>query len=209
MQEAFDRFANTPSNCNEHLETLRNYAAKCKSATELGCNEMVTCWALAKGLSDGNAGAATWLTTVDIRPAPQAFDKVSAVVRTTGNVKMKFVQGDSLKIKLPHTDLLLIDTFHAYPQLKKELDRHHQYVSKYIAILNTEVDAETSELVRMFFCYDIDAMCQHLKCTQEQVCAGLQPAIAEFLQENQDTWEKIEDRKNNNGLIILARRERM
>jgi hypothetical protein len=207
IQEVYDHYANTPSNCNEHFETLRKYASKCKSVIELGCSDMITTWAMAKGLSDGTGSAsATWLTCVDIRAAPQNFDKAAAIAKSSGNVKMKFIQGDALKIKLPHTDMLLIDTFHSYPQLKKELEKHSSIVNKYIAILNTEVDADTSELVRMFFCYNIDEVCDHLKCTHEEVCKGLKPAIDEFL-ENQTTWVKVEQHTNNNGLVILERQE--
>ena len=41
-------------------------------------------------------------------------------------------------------DLLFIDTFHVYGQLKRELARFEGQVRRYIAMHDTEVDAEVS-----------------------------------------------------------------
>jgi len=40
---------NTPSDINEHLEVLYNYASKCESVTELGVRSVVATWAFLKG----------------------------------------------------------------------------------------------------------------------------------------------------------------
>ena len=118
---------------------------------------------------------------------------------------MKFVRGNSLDLKLRKTDMLLIDTFHACPQLQRELLRHEASVDKFIAILNTSVDGELSELVRMFYHYDIDKVCAQLNTTHKEVCKGLRPAIDAFLQAQRGVWEIAEDHANNNGLVVLSR----
>lgn len=205
LDAGYAHLSATATNCNEHFETLREYAARCKSATELGCSEMLTCWALAKGLSQ-NGGTGASLTCVDAKPAPAGFDNVASLVQSSGGVKMKFVQGDCLKLKLPQTDMLLIDTFHTYPQLKKELERHSGNVGRYIAILNTEVDGQTSELVRLFYMYDIDETCARLGgCSHKDICKGLMPAIREFVQDSKGAWGIARQFANNNGLVILER----
>lgn len=45
-------------------------------------------------------------------------------------------------------DMLFIDTFHVYGQLRRELARHHGSVSRYIVLHDTEVDKDPGEAVR-------------------------------------------------------------
>jgi hypothetical protein len=206
IDTGYTHFSTTPGNMHEHFPLLSQYTEQCSHVTELGSGELTSCWALLHGLKRSKVSAKKELVCVDIKPAHESFDKVSAI-SSEGGVKMKFIRGNSLDVKMRKTDMLLIDTFHAYPQLKKELAKHEGVVDKYIAILNTAVDGEMSELVRMFYYYDIDAVCADLRCTHKEVCLGLRPAIDEFLLGSAGEWEIAEDLANNNGLIILKRKK--
>lgn len=92
------------SDINEHLPTLRAYAAQCTSVAEMGVRGIVSTWALLKGLAEGvTSGAAAGpdpaaeklLLCVDIEPIPGA-DEVVAAAAVVG-VQAKFMQGDSAK----------------------------------------------------------------------------------------------------------------
>ena len=205
IDTGYTHFLNTPGNMNEHFPLISQFAKECTHVTELGAGELVSCWALLHGLKKSTTGAKKELVCVDVKEANENFDRVASIASESG-VKMKFIRGNSLDIKLRRTDLLLIDTFHAYPQLKKELLRHESSVEKYIIILNSTVDGELSELVRLFYHYDIDSLCQELRCTHKQVCTGLRQAIDEFARDHA-SWEIAKDRPNNNGMVILRRRK--
>jgi hypothetical protein len=204
IETGYTHFCTTPGNMHEHIPVLSRYAARCSHATDLGSGELTSCWALLHGLKHSASSNKKELVCVDTKLVHDSFDRVASIASQDG-VKMSYIKGNSLEIKLKKTDMLLIDTFHAYPQLKKELARHESNVDKYIAILNTTVDGEMSELVRMFYYYDIDAICTDLRCTHKEVCMGLRPAIDEFLQNGR--WIMVEDLSNNNGLIVLERKK--
>ena len=204
ISSGYNHFASTPGNMNEHFPMLSKYAEECSHVTELGSGELTSCWALLNGLKHSRLSSKKELVCVDIAPANENFDKV-AMLAQEGGIKMKFVRGNSLDVKLRKTDMLLIDTFHAYPQLKKELARHESSVEKYIVVLNTVVDGELSELVRMFYLYDIDQICGDMRCTHADICKGLRPAIDEFISDSGRGWEIVEDCANNNGMIVMRR----
>ena len=202
--KAYDHFKTMPSNLNEHFETIRKYASRCKHITEFGTSELVSCWALAKGLADNGANVCS-LTCVDIKPVPASFANATALLKRAG-IRAKYVQGDSLKIRIQPSDLLLIDTFHCFPQLKRELERCQGNITKYIIVPNTELDGQSSEVVRLFYEYNIDEECKKFNgCSHEDICTGLMPAIQEFVAKNSNTWRIAECHKNNNGLVVLER----
>ena len=46
------------------------------------------------------------------------------------------------------TDLLFVDTWHVYAQLKRELDTHGHHVRKYIVLHDTTLDGDKGTSVR-------------------------------------------------------------
>ena len=119
-----------PSDINEHLPVIKEYASKCESIVELGVREMVSTWALL-------AGKPKEMLAVDI-VYPKEFDvrEVEEFCKEEG-VDFKFTIGDSLEINIPQCDLLLIDTLHEAAQLEVELKRHANNVLKYIIFHDT------------------------------------------------------------------------
>jgi hypothetical protein len=204
IDKGFKVLSEQPSNLNEHFPSIKIYAQQCSRIAQLGCSDMLSCWPLLSGLKQSSGKGDKKLVCFDKNSEPENFQNIKRIAKTEG-VKMFFVQEDALKLTLQPVDMLVIDTFHAYIQLKTELERHHKSVEKFIAILNTSIDAETSELVRMFYFYDIDKICAELACNHADVCKGLAPAIEDFLASHGDTWKVHKSFDNNNGLVVLQR----
>jgi hypothetical protein len=93
-------------------------------------------------------------------------------------------------------DLLFIDTWHCYLQLKKELTRHHSKVNKYIILHDTVSYANVDEKSA-----DEMGVLNHIETNLPK---GLWSAVEEFLYENKN-WVVWEKKPNNNGLTILKR----
>jgi hypothetical protein len=208
----FSFFGSDPNrnNLSEHFEILRSYASKCLSIAEFGTSEMMSCWPLLKGLKDTNNNNNNRdkkeITCYDRKPMPPMMEGIRKIAANDG-IRLRYVQGNTLQFKLnTSVDMLFIDTFHAYPQLKRELDRHHKRVNKYIAIFHTETDGDTSEMVRLYYDHNYDTMLEELQCTPKDLCRGLKPAITDFLSAHPE-WSVCEDAKNQNGLVILARKK--
>ena len=72
------------------------------------------------------------LIGVDIYP-PHRKDYISNVIKSHG-IDYTFLHGSDLTFDLEPTDLLFIDTWHVYGQLKREFEMHHQKVKKYIIL---------------------------------------------------------------------------
>jgi hypothetical protein len=105
---------------------------------------------------------------------------------------------DVLQADIEQTDLLFIDTWHRYGQLKEELRLHSNKVNKYIILHDTVTFGHADEPA-----YDSNHQAS-ISISSEKV--GLNAAVEEFLKENPD-WAVHEVFTNNNGLTILAKSE--
>jgi hypothetical protein len=121
-------------------------------------------------------------------------------------VNARFIQESDLKVEREKTDLLFIDTWHVYGQLKRELDYWEPYVTKYMILHDTTIDAIDGESVRESTYYNIDEQVKSSGFPREEITKGLQPAIEEFLAKNPQWFVDIR-LINNNGLTVLRRRE--
>jgi hypothetical protein len=175
ITEAYTLLCNTPSDINEHLPTLKSYAEGLQHVTEMGVRTIVSTYALL-------AGKPKEMVSIDINNID-----CSSVLKMAGKTtKFKFVQGDTRHIEIDKTDLLFIDTYHNYDQLKIELSLHSSKVRKYIIMHDTSTFATVGE--------SYDGIPKK----------GLALAISEFLEENRN-WVIKEVFENNNGLTILER----
>ena len=102
----------------EHLSTLRSYASRCGHVTEMGVRQMVSTWAFL-------AGQPKILRSYDMtHPRNLAAGDVfnEAVNAANDNrIDFRFIEQDVLEANIAQTDLLFIDTWHVYKQLKAEL----------------------------------------------------------------------------------------
>jgi hypothetical protein len=94
---------------------------------------------------------------------------------------------------LKETDLLFLDTWHAYKQLKAELELHASKVRKYILFHDTTSFATCDER-------SYESLGEEWIGDQK----GIWLAIEEFLQSNPE-WKLIERFENNNGLTVIGK----
>ena len=179
-----------PDNISEHLPTLKKYSEECDIVTEMGVRWIVSTWALLSGNPKK-------MTSIDLNH-PSVFggniDEVYDTVNET-SINFTFIESDSLKINIEPCDLLFIDTWHDYSQLKKELTRHHNNVKKYIILHDTNT-----------FGYEDEPLdWNNIEVIETNLPKGLCPAIDEFLMTNKE-WVLWERKPNNNGLTVLKKK---
>lgn len=190
VENAYEQLKNTPSDINEHLSVLKEYAEKCDHVTEMGVRYVVSTFALI-------LAKPKHLISIDLFHPSHYGDNVRLHAiqnyAKENNINFQFILGDTLKIDIEPTDMLFIDTLHVYGQLKAELQRHAKNVKKYLVFHDTT----TFENVDEGYYYQTPYL--------DKSKNGLWPAIEEFLKENKD-WEILERRTNNNGLTILHKK---
>lgn len=161
IDELYQQRRRQESPINEHLATLQHYAARSNRVAEFG-------------VETGNSTIAMlsarprWMRSYDLNPILTDIPQVDGT-------DWQFVQASSLELDLPIVDTLFIDTDHTYSQLKRELDRHHNRVTRWMILHDTE---------------EFPAMT---------------PAMYEFLDEPNCEFVLHKHYKNNNGLSILER----
>ncbi len=182
LEDIFNNKCKIESDINEHMPTLLKYAKECETITEMGVRWITSTWAFLTAkpkylVSYDFQSPATWGSRIE---------DVYEMAKKNG-VVYKFIEEDVLKVKILQTDLLFIDTWHAYEQLIKELKLHSGSVNKYIILHDTETFAFRDE-----------------PGYQESEDIGLELALNEFLHNNKE-WRLYEKFANNNGLTILKR----
>ena len=197
IQSRYIELCRTPTDIWEHLPTLANYASLCVCVTECGVRGAVSSYALATGLLE-TPGAKLIQVDPDTSPASETF---RAECKQQGLPVVYYAQSD-LDCPMEPTDLLFIDTWHVYGQLKRELTRWHPHVRKFILLHDTEVDKWRGETLRCGG--DIPALSQRFGIPQSEIMRGLWPAVREFLAEHPD-WTLQRQDTNCNGLTVLAR----
>jgi hypothetical protein len=170
----YEAAVKTPNDIYQHIPTLRKYATSCDYITEMGVRSLVSTWAFLKAHPKS-------LISIDIEKCP--YEEAERLAKNAG-IKFKFIQGDTTKISIAPTDLLFIDTWHVYEQLKKELDLHSGKVRKYIILHDTTIFGKNGET---------------------EGHRGLWPAVEEFIKAN-PAWTIKERYTNNNGLTVLTKR---
>jgi hypothetical protein len=110
-----------PSDINEHLPVLREYAAKCKHVTELGTR-------FGNSTIAFMAARPEKFVTYDVCPNDK-LEYLDLVAQQAGiNYECKIVNPQEIE----ETDLLFIDTDHHVEQCSKELALHADKVRKYL-----------------------------------------------------------------------------
>jgi len=186
LEKIFTTLCKTPSDINEHLPTLRKYSEKCEHITEFGTRYVVSTWALLSGLPK-KLICYDLCTNLNMEIVNKNINSVRKKSEELG-IFFDFIIGDVLEQNIEETDLLFIDTYHEYNQLKSELNMHSKKVKKYLIFHDTTTFGTFGETFKSLN------------------TIGIMPAINEFLSENKE-WVLIEKFENNNGLTILKRNE--
>ena len=185
-----------PSDIFEHLPILYEYTQKCDSVVECGVRDVVSSYSFAYGLK-GNQKNSYIMIDIDQTKSVEDFLNLCK----EENVNASFIKGSDLNTPLVNTDLLFIDTWHCYAQLKRELEYWNSSVNKYIIMHDTssfEMHSDT------YLYGDLNKDCLNSGFSKEEVSKGLWPAIVDFLK-NHSEWTLEKRYFNNNGLTILAR----
>jgi hypothetical protein len=185
------------SDINEHLPTLRRYANECYHITECGVRSCKSSYAFADAL---RGRPSTILVQYDTTYHPK-MDIFMNDCKNEGIYIETHIESD-LTCRREKTDLLFIDTWHIYGQLKRELEYWNEYVNKYIIMHDTTVDEWHGEVLRSGGNPIIESQVSGFSI--KDVSTGLWPAIEEFLEAHTE-WKLHERYTNNNGLTILKR----
>lgn len=171
----------------EHLKTLKQYGEECGHITEMGVRWGSSTLAFIMAEPDK-------LVSYDIQSTPE----IQNILKESQQlINHDFILADTLNIEIDNTELLFIDTLHTYNQLKKELELHSPKVSKYIILHDTTTFGRVNEVIYNH----ASSIIKNLEVNK----TGLRTAMEDFLNENND-WEILMDKTNNNGLTILKRK---
>jgi hypothetical protein len=190
LEQIVNQIYTTPSDINEHIPTLVEYASECEHITEMGVRAITSTWAFL-------GAAPKKLVSYDMENPSHYGADINVVyeVAKQYGLDYEFIQADVLTIDIEETDLLFLDTWHAYDQLKAELVKHNSKARKYIIMHDT-----TSYEFR-----DEPLTSENTFKGEKSSGKGLWPAITEFLEEN-NNWELHKRFTNNNGVTILKRK---
>jgi hypothetical protein len=189
LEQIVNQIYTTPSDINEHIPTLIEYASECETITEMGVRAITSTWAFL-------GAAPKRLISYDIEnPSKWGADinMVYDVAKQYG-LNYEFRKENVLKLDIEETDLLFLDTWHAYCQLKAELDTHSSKAKKYIIMHDTTSYEFRDESLTSENAWD----------GAPPTGKGLWAAVTEFL-ESTDEWVLHKRYTNNNGLTILKR----
>jgi len=188
IDEYFNHEVNRPTDINQHLECLKRYASECDRIIELGVRDVVSTWAFL-------AGRPKRMLSIDIQqsPANKIQDAYRFCAEEGIDYEFRIADTSDEKLVLEETDLLFIDTWHIYEQLKQELTLHGNKAQKYIIMHDTTL-------------FEFEGTPEHFnaKIAPNATRRGLWPAIEEFLADNPE-WSIKERFTHNCGLTILGR----
>lgn len=197
MEAAYQRNCSKPSDINEHLPVLMRYAAECNTVVECGVRDIVSSYAFANALKGKEKNCHI---LVDPYRSHNMDGFISLCKREKVNVV--YIQASDLDVPPIHTDLLFIDTWHVYGQLKREFSHWHKFVKKYIILHDTTVDAEKGETIRCKM--NAEKQSKESGIPVDEINKGLWFAVEEFLASNEE-WQLKERFEHQNGLTILER----
>jgi hypothetical protein len=175
LESEYNKARNVISDINENVHILYDLAKECTHVTEMGVRTGVSTRAL---LYSG----VNKLISYDLNLDPKV-ESLFKYARSIGR-DAEYIKADVLKIEIEETDLLFIDTYHTYSQLKQELQLHGNKARKYLAFHDTMTFGLTGEN------------------TNER--NGLLSAIIEFIIKNPH-WRFKVYKTNNNGFTVLER----
>lgn len=182
INSKYNHLCSIPSDINEHLPVIKRYAEECEHITEMGVRYVVSTWAFLAA-SPKRLISYDILTGLDMNVFSQNLEEAKTKAAESG-IDFSFVHADVLNIEIEETDLLMIDTYHEYNQIKNELKLHGNKARKYLIFHDTTTFGEFGETFK------------------EPNTVGVWPAIEEFLNENSN-WKIQEFLTNNNGLTVL------
>lgn len=201
LQSEYRKACSTVSDINLHLPVLHNYAKKCTHVTEMGSRTGMSTRAFLYAKPACFVSYDYQYAT----PEPHLVKGVQALIalfdecRRNG-INCTYIGRNVLEVEIDETDLLFIDTYHCYDQLKRELELHAGKVRKYIAFHDT---AQYGEVGEGFPHMDPN---HPVHTTPMDGSGGIRKAIDEFLQSHPQ-WKVEYETRENNGLMVIRRKQ--
>lgn len=190
------------SDINEHLPVLYELATNCNTIFETGCNGFRSTYALAHGLLNNKNKGKKKILINDELPC-NILELLYVVAENNINFFLKYKWGNNLKLNIKEKfDLVVIDTWHVYGQLKRELELFSKICEKYIVVFYTDTDRIYGESIRKKCNFEEQSLISGIPV--DEIKKGTQYAIDEFLKKNSN-WKVIIEYKNNNGLTIFEK----
>lgn len=190
LNDYFEDRKKTPSDINEHLETFKRYSEECETVIEMGVRGIVSTWGFMMGKPKKLIG-------IDFDHPQNWGGDINEVYRLSreNGIEYEFRLQNTLICDIEECDLLFIDTWHDYLQLKQELYRHHSKVKKYIILHDTESFGFRNE--PSYENYSVER-------EETNLPKGLVSSINEFCLSNSN-WYIYERFSNNNGITVLKK----
>jgi hypothetical protein len=203
IRAKLEYYTNTSSDINEHLPTLYRYAKECDRILETGVRGCISSWAVLCGLMDSvDGGVPKHLFLNDIDPY-DIHDLLECSRDLSPPVQVEYQWINNLELNLDQpVDMVFIDTWHIYGQLKRELAKFAPLTRKYIIMHDTTVDEFQGETIRAGM--NVEEQMKSSGFPKHEILCGLGMAISEFLQQHPE-WALKEKYTNNNGLTVLQR----
>lgn len=202
IKKEYLKLCETISDINEHLPILYHYASQCETIFETGVRGAVSSWALSYGLLTNNKNEKyILLNDIELCDISKLLDSAKNT-----ELKIEYIWKNNLELNLKKNfDMLFIDTWHVYGQLKRELEKFSKNINKYIILHDTTIDEWYGEVMRYGW-WDLEKNMLQTNYTAEEILKGLWPAVEEFLQINKNEWRLHARFYNNNGLTVLKRK---
>ena len=204
LEKTINYLYNYPSDINEHFPALIQYGSECEHITEMGVRWITATWAFLgcspkKLISYDIASPTLWEAGSEHASADainrgfNTLEEVYDAAKIYG-IDYKFIQANVLDVEIEDTDLLFLDTWHSYKQLRAELKLHASKVRKYIIFHDTTSYGTIDET-------NYESLGPEWKAEG----IGIWKAVEEFLNENSE-WNLIKHYTNNNGLTIIGKK---
>ena len=187
------------SDNNEHIPIIYDYVKRHEHATEIGVLTAVSSWAFAKAGMDRVAAALPFTYVASDITRQKQVDFLDRAMTGCHSIQYSFKEGNDLLIEPWHTDVLMIDTWHANRQLGAELERWARFARRYILLPNTESFADRDEGAEGHGGKPVDE-----SLLQRGGGVGLWPAVERFVAAHPE-WILHERRRSSSGLTVLRR----
>jgi len=161
-----------PSDMSEHMSWISDLTSECTHTTELGVGRANSTRAFLRHNQEHHS--------YEIDPLPASLDYFKRAQDAGKNVTLHIA--DTREVEIAETDLMLVDSYHSYDQVKKELELHAGKVRKYILFHDTEIFGPVGQGGEK----------------------GIWPAIEEFLADHPE-WVLAEKRKNCYGMTLIKK----
>lgn len=195
----YEKICDRYGDAHDYLMTLSKYARDSESVLEFGGKSVSPTWAFMNGLKK-NKKQQKRLVTYFLQECHE-FEKVKTAAQQNG-IDFTLAVRENVGFLQNTHDMVYIDTWHVYGQLKRELARFHGLANKYIVIHGTEMDKETGESIRVG--HDLEFQSKQTGLPVEEITQGTQRAIDEFLASHPE-WKLKEHLTTSYGLTVLKK----